>query len=533
MKLRDKIYTYILLIMLGAYIGYQLNNFVNKSDDEQLSKFDDVLRYTEKYYVDSVSSKALVENAIRGMFDKLDPHTIYLSPAEETQSEEEFQGNFDGIGIEFQIINDTITVVSPITGGPSELAGILPGDRIVKIDDKNCIGFTNEDVIKTLRGKKGTEVKVTVYRPAAKKNIDFKLVREEIALNSVDVSLMYDDSTGYISLNRFSETTTSELKKSLDDLAGKGMKRLILDFRNNPGGYLEQAYQVADFFIDDKKLIVFTKGRLDEFNEKFFAENSYLYEKIPLIILVNRGTASASEIVAGAVQDWDRGLIVGETTFGKGLVQRPIKLPDSSAVRITVARYYTPSGREIQRDYSNKKEYYEEIIDRTEENSDNFYHIAEKDSTRKVYKTMHGRQIFGGGGITPDFIIEPEKLSDYELQLRKANVYYQFVRNYIDKNSIPLKEKYGNNLKLFLKDFQLDENDMKDFVKYATELKIKENIKQYEDAKAEIANRLKAYIAREMWKNSGWYSVLLRNDLQFKKAYTLFSEAEKMPGLKN
>ncbi len=533
MKFGNKTYLYILLLVVGAYIGYQLNDFINEDQNNQAAKFNEVLQYTDKYYVDSVDSKKLVDDAIEGMFDKLDPHTVYIPPEEQKLNEEEFRGNFDGIGIEFQIINDTITIVSPITGGPSESVGIIPGDKIVKIDGKKSVGFSSEKVINTLRGEKGTKVKLTVFRSSNKKILDFIVTRDRIALNSVDASFMYDDSTGYISFNRFSETTTDELKKSLKDLYDNGMKRLVLDLRNNPGGYLEQAYQVADFFISDKKLIVYTKGRLKRFDEKFLAEKSFPYEKIPLIILVNRGTASASEIVSGAVQDWDRGLIVGETTFGKGLVQLPFILPDSSAVRITVARYYTPSGREIQRNYSNRQEYYDEVLDRQEKESNNINHNTERDSTKKIYETMHGREIFGGGGITPDYIVEPEKISDFSLQLRKANVYYQFERSYMDENGDAIRNKYKNDLNKFLKEFKLSNNDLNNFAAFSKRLDVKFDQKQFEKDKADISDRIKAYIARELWKNTGWYSVLLRDDNQFKKAYKLFGESAKMPGLTN
>ncbi|MFA3781895.1 S41 family peptidase [Melioribacteraceae bacterium 4301-Me] len=525
MNFRDKIFPYILSIIVGVYIGYQLNYFTNNKIDKQAEKFYDVLEYTKKYYVNSIDTKELVEDAIKGMFDKLDPHTIYLSPTEERQSEEEFKGNFYGIGIEFQIINDSITVVTPINGGPSEQVGILPGDRIVKINDKSSVGLSNEEVIRTLRGEKGTQVKLTVYRPYTKKIIDFNLTRAEIAINSVDSAFMYDNSTGYINLIRFSATTTEEMEKALKSLSEKGMKRLILDLRNNPGGYLDQAYQVADFFIDDHKLIVSTKGRLNEFNEDFIAQKSYPYEKIPIVVLVNKGTASASEIVAGAIQDWDRGLIVGETTFGKGLVQKPIILNDSSAIRITVAKYFTPSGREIQRNYDNKKLYYKEPINRPEINSDNWQHNLEKDSSKNIYKTISGRQIFGGGGITPDYLVEPTKFSNLETQIRQANAFYLFVRNYMDKNGAKLKTEYSD-LNFFLKKFYFTAAELNEFVKYLGKLKIKVNKPQFEQEEKQIGTILKAYVARELWKNLGWYSVVLPNDLQFVKAYSLLNKAE-------
>lgn len=321
-------------LIIGVYIGIRFNSILNIStSDSDIQKISDVLRYTKTFYIDSVDNSKLVEDAIKGMFSELDPHTVYIPVKDQIASEEEFQGYFEGIGIEFQIIKDTVVVVSPITGGPSEAVGIVSGDKIIKINGEDCTGFTSEMIIKKLKGKKGTKVDVTIKRPSNNKEIKFTIVRDTINLYSIDAAFMYDNETGYINLTRFSETSTDEMLSALDKLSDQGMKQLILDLRNNPGGYLNQAHQIADIFIDNNKLIVYTEGRVKDANEQFKAQKEYPYENIPLIILVNRGSASASEIVAGAVQDWDRGLIVGETTFGKGLVQRAFLLPDNSAVR--------------------------------------------------------------------------------------------------------------------------------------------------------------------------------------------------------
>jgi carboxyl-terminal processing protease len=291
--------------------------------------------------------------------DNLDPHSLYISAKDFSSVEESFRGDFEGIGIEFQIVNDTLTVVSPITGGPSELLGILPGDRIVKINDENCVGITNEQVRDKLRGKAGSKVKISISRIGVKDLIDYEITRDKIPLYSVDVHLLLKDSIGYVSVSRFSETTYDELTEALKDLKRKGMKELMLDLRGNPGGYLSQAVDMADLFIDDEKKIVYTKGRREDTNKEYFASKPSAYEKIPLIVLINHGSASASEIVSGAIQDWDRGLIIGETSFGKGLVQQQFTLPDNSAIRLTTSKYFTPSGRLIQRDYKDKKKYEE------------------------------------------------------------------------------------------------------------------------------------------------------------------------------
>lgn len=522
---------FMLVLIIGIYLGIQINNYLSFSGNKkQIDKFSEVLNYTQFYYVDSVNTKNLVEDAIKGMFNKLDPHTVYISKEEQTIDEETFRGNFDGIGVEFQIVNDTITVVSPISGGPSEAVGILSGDRIIKIDGKNSIGWKNQDVIKKLRGRKGVSVDLTIFRPSSKSTNNYKVIRDKINLYSVDASLMFDDATGYINLTRFSETTTNEMKKALQELSSMGMKKLILDLRNNPGGYENQAANVADLFLDENKLIVFNKGRVNEFNEEFRSGKRYPYEKIPLIILVNRGSASASEIVSGAIQDWDRGLIVGETTFGKGLVQRPIELSDGSAVRITIAKYYTPSGRPIQRDYKDKTKYYKDVMVRQELDGNNIEHKTEKDSSKPKYKTKNGRIVYGGGGITPDYIIESRSISEYFLELRRNNVYYQFVRRYMDKNGNILNEKYQNDLKKFVEEFQFNDDQLQDFIKYAVSLKVKYDPKGFSIDKELIRANLKAFVARDLFKNNGWYSTLLKSDRQFQKAISLFGEAEKLNG---
>jgi len=522
----------IIILLLGIYLGVKLSDYFSFSENKkQIKKFGEILNYTKDYYVDSVDSKKLVEDAIKGMFNSLDPHTVYISALEQTAEEETFRGNFEGIGVEFQIVNDTITVVYPIAGGPSEVVGIMSGDRIVKIDKQNCIGWKNQDVIKKLRGNKGTLVVLTIYRPSTKNVTDYKVVRDKINIYSVDASLMYDNGTGYINLTRFSETTFDEMKNALKDLSARGMKRLVLDLRNNPGGYEIQASDVADLFIDGNKMIVYNKSRVKSLDEEFHAGKDFPYEKIPLIILVNRGSASASEIVAGAVQDWDRGLIVGETTFGKGLVQRPIQLSDGSAVRITIARYYTPSGRQIQREYNDKKKYYEEAMTRQESEGDNVNHSTEKDTTKPKFKTHNGRIVYGGGGITPDYIVEPDKSSQYSVELRKNNVYYQFVRKYLDQNGARLRERYQNNLIGFINDFKIDETQMQNFIKFAESLKVKYDAKGFNNDKEFIRAWLKAFIARDIFKNNGWYLTLLKSDRQFQKAVSLFDEAEKLSGL--
>lgn len=525
-------------LLFATVIGIVLGVFLNKAFSvdnlrESIRKFNDVLTFTEKYYVEEVDTQKLVESAINGMLNELDPHSVYISPEQFTQVEESFRGDFEGIGIEFQVVNDTLTVVSAISGGPSEALGILSGDRIVKIDDEDIIGITNDGVRKRLRGKAGTEVKVTVLRTGVSKPIEYTIQRDKIPLYSVDTHFMIDQSTGYVSVSRFSETTYDELNDALKSLNESGMKQLIVDLRGNPGGYLNQAVKISDLFIDGRKKIVYTEGRRKEFDEQYFASETFKYEKIPLIILINRGSASASEIVSGAVQDWDRGLIVGETSFGKGLVQRQFDLPDNSAIRLTISQYFTPSGRLIQRDYKNKKdktEYYSEVSEQEQNEGDNLNHTAEQDSVKPVYKTSKGRMVYGGGGITPDYIVKSEPISVFTQNLLRKNVFYTYILSYLDKNNGSIKQKYSD-LNTFRDNFIITESFLQSFIDYAKSKEVEFIEKDFNEDREYIAARLKAQIARNYWKNEGWFSILLKTDEQMNKALSLFDEAKKIAGL--
>ena len=527
----------VIILTLGIVLGTQIQKVF--SDDNlrnNIIKFNDVLTYTEKYYVENVDTQKLVEAAINGMLGKLDPHSVYI-PAKQMESvEESFRGDFDGIGIEFQIVNDTLTVVSPISGGPSEALGIMSGDRIIKIDSVSAIGITNEEVRNKLRGKAGTKVGVTILRHGVKDPIEYEITRDKIPLYSVDTHFMIDNKIGYVSVSRFAETTYDELVSALNDLKNQGMKELILDLRGNPGGYLNQAVKIADLFIAGKKKIVYTKGRRAEFDEDYFSSESSPFEKTPLIVLVNKGSASASEIVSGAIQDWDRGLIVGETTFGKGLVQRQFELPDNSAVRLTISRYYTPSGRLIQRDYKhlkNTEEYYAEIGERKDTTEmDNLEHTAEKDTSKPEFKTHAGRIVYGGGGITPDYFIPSENITNYTTDLLKKNVFYQFILSYLDTQDKSIKSEYGDNLEKFRKEFNFSDAELNMFTKFADSKGVKFIAKDFSTDKLYIATRLKAQLARNYWKNKGWFSVLLRIDKQVEKATELFDEAKDLANLK-
>ena len=531
-----KIPTLLIILVIGIVLGINIEKIF--SDDnlrDGVRKLNDVLSFTQRYYIEEVDTPKLVEAAIKGITDELDPHSFYISAEEFTSVEESFRGDFEGIGIEFQIVDDTLTVVSPITGGPSEALGILPGDRIVKIEGEECVGITNDQVREKLRGKAGTKVTVTISRNGISELIDYEITRDKIPIYSVDASLMLKNNTGYISVSRFSETTLDELNQALVNLKDQGMTQLILDLRGNPGGYLSQAVEMADLFIAGNKKIVYTEGRREDSNEEYFASKPSDFENTPLIVMINHGSASASEIVSGAIQDWDRGLIIGETSFGKGLVQRQFSLPDNSALRLTISKYYTPSGRSIQRDYSDKKkyeEYYSNLEDTGMVEMNNIKHLAEQDSSKPIYHTQSGRIVYGGGGITPDYIVKNERITDYTTNLLRQNVFYQYILNYIESNGKSIVNIYGDDLVKFNSQFEFSENEMNKFILFANSKDVKFNEEEFATDKDYIKTRLKAQLARNYWRNDGWYTVMISTDNQVDTALGLFTEAKEIANLK-
>lgn len=531
-----KVPVLLIILTIGIVLGIQIEKiFSDDSLRDGVRKLNDVLSYSQRYYIEEVDTPKLVEAAIRGITDELDPHSFYISAKDFTAVEESFRGDFEGIGIEFQIVDDTLTVVSPITGGPSEALGIMPGDRIVKIDGEDCIAITNDQVRDRLRGKAGSKVKVSVSRTGVANLIEYEITRDKIPLYSVDAGLMLKDNTGYISVSRFSETTLNELNEALNDLKQQGMTKLILDLRGNPGGYLSQAVEMADIFIDGEKKIVYTEGRRKDANEEYFASKTTPFEKVPLIVLINHGSASASEIVSGAIQDWDRGLIIGETSFGKGLVQRQFTLPDNSAIRLTISKYLTPSGRSIQRDYKDKKkyeEYYANMQDTGLNEVNNIEHVAEQDTSKPLFKTNKGRTVYGGGGITPDYILKNKRITNYTSNLLRQNVFYQYILNYVEKNGKVVSSAYGTDLSKYVNEFKFSEAELEKFISFAASKEVDLNEEEFKTDKDYILTRLKAQLARNYWKNEGWYSVMLTTDNQIEKAMSLFDEAKQIADLK-
>jgi len=525
--------TGMLLILVSALFGARVEKaFSDDNIMEQLEKYQEVVSMVQKYYVDKVNLEDLNEAAINGLLGKLDPHSVYMPVRDVKDQAERFEGKFEGIGITFTIIHDTITVDSPIPGGPSDQLGIMAGDKIVSIEGKSAIKLKEDDVRKALRGPKGSKVNVGITRVGVSQPISFEITRDVIPIVSVMASFMVDQSTGYIDIGRFAATTYDELRTSLDDLKSKGMSRLILDLRGNPGGYLEQAVKIADEFIGGNKTIVFTKGRVSSFDDVDVSHPGGAYEKTPLVVLVDGGSASASEIVSGALQDLDRAILVGQTTFGKGLVQRQFPLNDGSALRLTISRYYTPSGRSIQKPYEGKKYQKMDLSANDADEEDNFNHEADvnpNDSTRPKYKTPSGRTIYGGGGITPDFIVKPDTTQLTTRRIIAASVLYDFVQNYVAGHVAELKKQYDADE--FASKFRISDKMFDQIVQMAKDKKVEIKNNELDIDKPWLSVLLRAEIGRQIYGQEVRYKILLESDKQYQKAYGLLGEAAKMATL--
>ncbi len=501
----------------------------SSQDPATIGKLESLLYHIDRMYVDDVDRKELVDAAIVRMLEELDPHSIYIPKDELEEVNEPLKGNFEGVGIQFNIVKDTIMVVDAIPGGPSERLGIRAGDRILSIDGENAAGagFKNNDVMKRLRGKKGTKVTVMINRRSEPAPLEFAITRDKIPIYSVEASYMATPHVGYIKVSRFSATTMKEFREKLDELKAMGMDDLILDLQGNGGGYLRTAIEMSDEFLGDRKLIVYTQGRTSP-REETFSTKEGRFEKGKLVVLVDEGSASASEIVSGAMQDWDRGMIVGRRSFGKGLVQRPVMLPDGSAVRLTVSRYYTPSGRCIQKPYEDGVEAYRQEKGQRLANGELTGGEEALHGDTMKYYTMNKRVVFGGGGIMPDVFvpIDTTQSSAYFGQLVRKGVLNTFALTYVDDNRDDLKRRYSS-VDQFRQMFQVGDVMLDALTAYAVQEGVAEDAEGLARSRDLIALRLKALMARDLWDTSAYWQVINSDnmvDRSFQKALEVLSD---------
>lgn len=496
--------------------------------NDEVYKFSKVLGYIDNFYVDTVNKEKLVEKAVIEMLKELDPHSVYISKEELKRMNEPLEGSFEGIGIQFNILNDTLWVVSPISGGPSEKVGLLAGDRIVKIDTENVagIGLTNQMVFDRLKGKKGTKVIVTIKRRGVNELLDFEIIRDKIPIYSLDAAYIVDDKSkiGYIKLNRFSATTMKEYQDAIDKLRGEGAAHLILDLTDNGGGYLNMAYELADEFLEKDQMIVYTEG-IKSPRQDLRANKNDSFNGGRVVIMIDEGSASASEIVSGAIQDWDRGVLVGRRSFGKGLVQRPLSLPDGSAMRLTTARYYTPTGRLIQKSYEGGNDaYHKDLVNRY-----NSGELTNEDSIHfpdslKYATLVTGRPVYGGGGIMPDIFvpIDTTDYSDYYRDLIRKGIINRYILNYMDVNREELEAKYLGNKKddfvVFKKNYEIDDDFLKGLLDFAESEKLEFNEEEYNKSLEHLKTNLKALVARDLFTTSEFFEIINQTDKVYLEA---------------
>jgi len=500
----------LLPLIVGLFLLVPAALLAQKPVQEQGEKFNTLLYYMNRMYVDSVDLDGLVETAIRGMLEELDPHSVYIPAEDLQQADEPLNGKFEGIGVRFNIMKDTIMVVSTIAGGPSEKLGIMAGDRIVEVDGEVVagVGIRNKGVMERLKGPKGTHVEVGIRRGKSTDLLVFDIERDKIPIYSVDAHYMVDDRIGYIKVNRFSKETMSELLVALDALKGEGMKDLVLDLQGNGGGMLNTAIAMGDEFLSEDRLIVYTDGRSFP-REDRVADTAGRFEKGRLVVLVDESSASASEIVSGAVQDWDRGLIVGRRTFGKGLVQRPVRLPDGSAVRLTVQQYFTPAGRCIQKPYDEGVDAYRrEKYERFERGELMSLDSLDLPDSLQYKTKVLGRTVYGGGGILPDVFvpIDTSLNSVYFTDLLRRGLFNRAVLEYVDGNRPRLEQQLADRDD-FVQKHRLEQELLDGLVALGEGEDIPFVEADWNTSLPAIELRLKAILARTLFDTTAFYEV--------------------------
>lgn len=519
-------------VLLGAFIALLLPAPAPAQTSdvlEEIQRFNKILMLVKHNYVDPVEAEDLIDDAIEGLLKNLDPHTNYLKPDVNERMQELNSGEYSGIGISFDIVDGVLTVISPIEGSPSWDLGIRAGDRIVEIEGESAVGITQTEVYDQLRGREGTDVRIGIERNGVDEVLPFTITRSKIAIKSVPYYFLLSEGTGYVRASRFSAHTADELEEALNGLEEQGMERLIVDLRGNSGGYLNQAISVTDKFVEGGKLVVYTKGRIRGSSEEYFSTESANHARYPLIVMIDNGSASASEIVSGAIQDWDRGLVVGTTSFGKGLVQRQFPLRGGGALLLTVAKYYTPSGRLIQRPYAdrNRQQYLMEAghPDSTVESLARAGESGEE-VDRQTFMTASGRPVYGGGGIAPDVVIDPDYTpTDNQRAILTSSdrLFFNFANDYLGDHRSELTD-----FPRFLSSWHLDDGDFARFQSFALE--------HGEDLTGDaivaerefVDHRVRVEIAGNIWGPTQRHQVIMQNDPAIKEAVTHFDKAEML-----
>lgn len=516
------------VICAAATFGISAQYSRSNSASRQQQKLLMVENIVNNLYVDNVDEEKIVENAVWGILENLDPHSSYSTKEETTSSQETMQGSFSGIGIQFNMQKDTLYVVQTIAGGPSEKVGILPGDRFIAVDDSIIAGrkLKNTDIMKRLRGPKGTKVNIKVKRGSNAELLEFRITRDDIPLNSIDAVYMADGKTGYIRLSRFAATSYKEFKDAITKLKKQGMQQLILDLTDNGGGYMQIAAQIANEMLNRGNLIVYTQGRKSP-RQNLNADGSGTFRTQKVVVMINQFSASASEILSGAVQDWDRGVVVGRRSFGKGLVQREFLLPDSSSFRLTIARYYTPSGRNIQKPYvkGDREDYDKDIIDRYnhgELQSADSIHFA--DSLKHTTLRLH-RTVYGGGGIMPDVFVplDTTQYTDYHRRLVAKGIIPQFALRYVDKNRADLKAQYPDAQK-FIKEFTVTDEMLNNLVDAGKAEKVDFDKSQFAKSKEMLRTFVKAAIANDLFSTGAYFQIVNEQNDIYKEALSIIND---------
>ena len=522
------LFGFLLAALIFLPEAYSKNRSIYRILKDKIVVMQQIISYVDHFYFDIVDMDKIMDGAFHGLMEELDPHSTYIPAKEQENIDELFRGKFQGIGIEFDVLHGYITVISPVPDSPSDYVGLQSGDRIIAINGNDAYKITKDEVIKKLRGKKGTSVDVTIQRIGLDEPFDVTIIRDDIPIYSVGAATMIDNETGYILLRRFSATTIDEVNKALDKLDSQNFKKLVFDLRGNSGGYLEQAAAVSNLFISTRDTLVYTKGKISDSNQAFISDPDKGRNDFPLIILINRGSASASEIVSGAVQDLDRGLIIGETSFGKGLVQRQLPLEGGSAIRITMARYYTPSGRLIQRPYEEGGDltYYKELYAKDREST-----LDSLKQLRPKYKTRQGRTVYGGGGITPDIYVPYKSILTKETQKLLRNPerpIFNFSSSYATQNDLGFKD-----FKNYKQNWHVNQSVYSQFLDYLDSDSISFNPDSLLKDQSFIYNRIKSEIAGTIWGKDESTSIRLSLDNQVSEALKYFNEANAFLGYRN